>query len=543
VKTLPPDPVTPEPEPTPEASAPRAGANAPWIAFGILLSRIAGLVREHLTARFLGGATMANDVWRTALRMPNLLQNLLGEGTLSASFIPVYTELIHQKKHEEAGRLAGAIFALLFALAAGLSLLGIAAAPVLVAVGSPGFIEDPVKYALAVRCVRIIFPMAGVLVLSAWSLGILNSHRKFFLPYFAPVFWNAAIIATMLWFGARTRPNDLLILLCWGAFSGGILQFLVQLPGVRRVERDLKLRFNLKLPTVRRVLGTATHAIGGRGVVQISGWVDNIFGSLMFNGAIGILGFAQTLYMLPVSLFGMSVAAAELPELARNRDHTNDRVAQRVNVGLTQIAVLVVPSVVGYMVLSDIVVAALYQHGEFTRPDTVAVSYVLIAYSIGLLASTATRLMSSSFFALGDTRTPARIAYLRVALSAAIGGLITAWAHWFAPDNLARWAPAGLALASSVGAWLEWGLLRNKLRERIRGIGIGKSLLIKLGLVALVAAAVGRGIDFVLPDGLNPIIVGVAVLGPYAVIYLVTVHLLGIEARIPLIGRFLPKRR
>ncbi len=540
MKTPLPDPAAPEPEPSPAPESVKSSSgNAQWIALGILLSRISGLVRDMFIARYLGAGRFA-DVWRTALRMPNVLQNLLGEGTLSASFIPVYTDLIHRGKEKEAGRLAGAIFALLFALAALLTLIGIALAPVLVRLGSPGFEGE--KRELAIVCVRIIFPMAGVLVLSAWSLGVLNSHRRFFLPYVAPVLWNAAIIGTLLWFGSRTEPRDLLIRLCWGAFLGGLLQFLVQLPGVLRLQRHLKIRLNLKLKSVQQVLRTATHAISGRGVVQISGWVDNILGSLMFDGAIAILAYAQTLYMLPVSLFGMSVAAAELPELARNRQAAGDVIARRVNAGLAQIAVLIVPSVVGYMLLGDIIVAALFERGQFSAADTISVTFVLIAYSIGLLASTATRLMSSAFFAVQDTRTPARIAYLRVSVSAAIGVLVILWIKYGNPSH-ARFGPIALAAASSIGAWLEWSLLRKKLTSIARGIGLGRMLLLKLGAVAAIAAVIGRGIAYLMPSGLDPILIGVAVLGPYAAIYLMAVHFLGIEARIPLIGRFLPKRK
>ena len=535
----PPEPALAEPEPTPPPQPVKSSGSAQLIALGILLSRISGLVRDVFIARYLGTSSAA-DVWRTALRMPNVLQNLLGEGTLSASFIPVYTDLIHRGKEKEAGRLAGAIFALLFALAALLTIIGIVLAPVLVTVGSPGFTGD--KRELAILCVRVIFPMAGVLVLSAWSLGVLNSHRSFFLPYVAPVLWNAAIIATLIWFGTRESQTDLVILMCWGAFAGGILQFLVQLPGVLRLQRHLKIRLNLKLQSVRQVLRTATHAIGGRGVVQISGWVDNIFGSLMFHGAIAILGYAQTLYMLPVSLFGMAVAAAELPELARDRKAASEAIAKRINAGLSQIAVMVVPSVVGYILLGDIIVATLFQRGDFERADTFAVTLVLIAYSIGLLASTATRLMSSAFFAIQDTRTPARIAYLRVALSAAIGGLIVLWIK-FGNPNHERWGPMGLAVASSIGAWLEWVLLRKKMVTIARGIGLGRVLLLKLGAIAVVAALLGRGITYVLPDGLAPVWIGAAVLIPYAAIYLMVVHFLGMEVRIPFIGRFLPKRR
>lgn len=508
------------------------------MAIGILLSRITGLVREFFFARYLGASLYA-DVWRAALRAPNVLQNLLGEGTLSASFIPVYASLLEKGKEKEAGRLAGAIFALLFAIAGLLALIGVIIAPLLVSIAYPGFEGE--KRALTVTCTRIIFPMTGVLVLSAWTLGILNSHRRFFLSYVAPVAWNAVIIATLLAFGTGRGVADLVVLLAWGALVGGAMQFLVQLPTVLRLERSLKIRLNLKMAGVRQTVKNALPAISGRGVVQISGWVDMFLASFMGHGPVAWLGFAQMLYMLPVSLFGMSVAAAELPELSRQRDAAIDKLRQRVNAGLRQIAVLVVPATVGYFVLGDIVVAALYQSGRFTRADTVMVTLILAGYTIGLLASTATRLFSSAFFALQDTRTPARVAYIRVAISAAIGALVTLYVVLIDRDSL-EYGPVGLAAAAGISAWVEWGLLRRRLHVRVPGVGIGRRLVLQLLAVALGAAAVARGIDFLLPDW-RPILIGLAVLGPYALIYLATVHILGIEARIPLLGRLLPRKK
>ncbi|MGH7468148.1 MAG: murein biosynthesis integral membrane protein MurJ, partial [Longimicrobiales bacterium] len=404
--------------------APSSAGAARWVAIGILLSRISGLAREVLFARYFGTSRYA-DVFRAALRMPNVLQNLLGEGTLSASFIPVYARLLEQGREKEAGRVAGAIFALLLAVAGALTLFGMVAAPLLVRIFFFGFDAD--KQALTVTCTRIIFPMTGVLVLSAWTLGVLNSHRRFFLSYVAPVLWNVAMIATLLWFGFRQPERQLVVTLAWGAFVGGLLQFGVQVPFVLRLERQLRIRLNLKLQGVRDAVRTAGHAVSGRGVVQLSGWADMFLASVMGNGVIAVLGYAQTLYMLPISLFGMSVAAAELPELARNRGAAVELLVQRVNVGLKQIAVLVVPATVGYLLLGDLIVAGLYQRGVFTPDDTFVVTLVLMAYTIGLPASTATRLFSSAFFAMQDTRTPARIAYLRVGVAALLGGLITLW--------------------------------------------------------------------------------------------------------------------
>src|SRR5262245_30670769 len=179
------------------ASARRSSAAAALVAAGIFLSRIVGLIRERVLATYFG-ASLHADVFAAGLRMPNVVQNLLGEGTLSASFIPVYSELLGQGRTKEAGRLAGAMFALLLGIAGAISVIGALLAPLLVAVFAPGFEGE--RRALTIQIVRILFPMTGVLVLSAWALGILNSHRKFFLPYFAPVLWNVAIVAALITF-------------------------------------------------------------------------------------------------------------------------------------------------------------------------------------------------------------------------------------------------------------------------------------------------------------------------------------------------------
>jgi putative peptidoglycan lipid II flippase len=221
------------------------------VAGGILISRLFGLVREASLATFFGAGPHA-DVFRTALRGPSILQNLLGEQALSASFIPVYSRLLAEGRRQEAGRLAGAIFGLLLAVTGGLSMLGMLLAEPLVTVLSAGYLADAARVAageatvdrfpLAVAAVRIVFPMAGLLALSAWCLGILNSHRRFFLPYLAPALWNASIIAVLWWvgaplldeagtFGLPLQARDrLLSAACVGALAGGILQFAAQLP-------------------------------------------------------------------------------------------------------------------------------------------------------------------------------------------------------------------------------------------------------------------------------------------------------------------------
>ncbi|HEX8695220.1 MAG TPA: murein biosynthesis integral membrane protein MurJ [Longimicrobium sp.] len=518
------------------------------VAGGIFLSRIAGFVRQAVFARYLGTSAYA-DVFNAGTRLPNMLQNLLGEGTLSASFIPVYSQLLHQGRKEEAGRVAGAVFSLLFAVAGALALIGIAAAPLLVAVFFPGWEGE--QRALTVRVTRIIFPMTGVLVLYAWTLGILNSHRRFFLSYVAPVFWNAAIIATLLALGGRMDQERLVIALAWGALLGGFLQFGVQLPLVLRLERELKLGWGTRLEGVRETVKNAGPAVMGRGVVQLSGWFDNILASFLAAGALSTLQYAQTFYMLPVSLFGISVAASELPELARQGIAGGEVLRSRASGALERIAFYVIPSVVGYLALGDVAVAALYQRGEFDSGDTLIVYLTLVAFSLGLLATTASRLLSSTFFALRDTRTPARYAMLRVMLSAvlaivlmlqfegvtAFGVRIPAGLFGGVRIDGEPLGPVGIALGSGIAAWMEWGLLRRSLGRRVGSVSPRAREVAKMLAAALAAAAAGWGVRL-LVDGLTPLPQAALVFGTFGVVYFVAAAALGLEQSDAFVRRF-----
>jgi putative peptidoglycan lipid II flippase len=451
-------------------------ARAAWlVGAGIFLSRIAGLVREQVLAFFFGNSAVL-DVWRASLRSPNFIQNLLGEGALSASFIPVYSEMLEHGREEDAGRFAGAALGILTTVAFGIAIVGILLAPFLLPIFFPKW--EPWQVALGIRLVRILFLMTAVLVISAWALGILNSHRKFFISYVAPVLWNLALIATLFVFGGRLgRSGESLVLaLAWGALAGGVLQVGIQLPWVLPVLKHFRLSVSRKVTGVDEAIRNFVPVVAARGVVNLSGLLDTVLAGLLAAGAISAIGYAQQLYLLPISLFGMAIAASELPELSRQRAAKPDAVAGRVGDALARVTFLLVPSSLAYLVLGDVFVAALFERGIFRRVDTVMVYLILMAYSLGLFASSSSRVLSSAFYALRDTRTPARIAYLRVAVS-----LMAGLALMFPLDDVAlesvgpggaagevrRLGAMGLALGASVGAWLEYTILRRKLAQKI----------------------------------------------------------------------------
>jgi putative peptidoglycan lipid II flippase len=525
------------------------------VAAGIFASRIAGLLRDRAIAHVFGVGAHA-DVFRTVLRGPNVLQNLLGEGSISASFVPVYSRLIHEGRTEEAGRLAGAVFGLLLALVSALTLAGILLARPLVAVLVPGFLGDAAavaageldinRFELAVRAVRIIFPMTGVLVLAAWALGVLNAHRRFLLPYLGPVLWNVAIIATLAVAGAslwgpspptaeiRTR---LLFAACWGALAGGVAQFAVQLPLVARLVRGFRLSFSARVRGVREVLAAFGPAVAGRGVYQISAYLDLILGSLLAAGALAALGYAQMLYVLPVSLFGLSVAASELPELSRQtRPEAAEAFNARIRRSLRQIAFMTVPTAVGYLAFGYLLVGALWRTGRFSVADNRLVYLVLAAYATGIVATTWSRLLQNAYFALGDTRTPAKIAGVRLAVSAVCAVPLMFWLDRFEVTGVAaagsndtlRAGAAGLALASGIAAWTELATLTRTLSRKAPGFRPPGAAALKMFALAVLSIAPAAAAWWALPPT-HVILEAFVVVGVFALVYLAGARLAGIS--------------
>ena len=467
----------------------RSGKNASLVGAGILASRIFGLIRERVFAYYFGNSDAA-DAFKAALKIPNLLQNLFGEGALSASFIPVYAGLLGAKNKEEADRTARAAGSILAVVMALLVASGIFATPLLVSLIAPGFTGE--KREATIHMVRILFPGMGILVLSAWCLGILNSHRKFFLPYAAPVLWNLAIIGALVGFGGRLQAYPLAEIAAWGAVAGSLLQFGVQLPFVLRLIERFRFELNVSSKHVGTVIKNFIPGVATRGVNQLSGYIDTVLASFLPTGALAAMSYAQTIYLLPVSLFGMSIANAELPEMARQTgsiETVAGPLRERLDKAMRRVAFFIVPSAAAFLALGDNIVNLLYQTGKFSRADGVYVWLALAGASIGLLAATLGRLYMSAFWAIRDTRTPFRFAAIRVVLTAGLGWLLAfpvpAWLGLQARVGL-----VGLTVSAGIAAWVEFTLLRAALNRRIGKTGLPAVVLAKLWGAALFAAVV-----------------------------------------------------
>jgi putative peptidoglycan lipid II flippase len=496
------------------------------VGAGILLSRLIGFVRQRIFSRYFGLSDSA-DAFNAAFRIPNLLQNLFGEGVLSASFIPVYARLLAESDEEEAGRVAGAVAAILALTTSVLVLLGVLFTPVVTDLLAAGF--HGAKRELTIRLVRILFPGAGLLVLSAWCLGILNSHRKFFLSYTAPVLWNLAMIVTLVAFRGE-REEALAVTLAWGSVAGSALQFGIQLPVVLRLARHVRVRLETRRPQVREVVRNFVPVFLSRGVVQISAYVDAWLASWLGMGPVTGITYAQTLYTLPVSLFGMSVSSAELPAMSSalgDRQEVAGYLRRRLDSGLRRIAFFVVPSAMAFLALGGVICSLLFENGRFTHRDSLYVWGIVAGSAVGLLASTMGRLYSSTYYALRDTRTPLRFAIVRVALTTGLGYLCALpLPKWIGIDP--RWGAAGLTASAGVAGWVEFTLLRRTLNRRIGPTGLPAPLVARLWISAAVAAAAAWALKLAIGTR-HPTVYGAAILCLYGAVYFGATWLFRVE--------------
>lgn len=496
-----------------------------FVALGIFLSRIAGLVRVRIFAHYFGNSD-AGDAFNAALRIPNFMQNLFGEGVLSASFIPVYANLIattHNEKNDlenqiEASRVASVVGSILFTVVSLLVLLGISVTPILIHIVAPGFKDE--KRLLTIQIVRILFPGTGLLVMSAWCLGILNSHRKFFLSYVAPVIWNLTIIAALVLFAKGNTQYDLAKITSWGLVTGSFLQFAVQLPFALKLIKNFTPSLNTQLTNVNIVIRNFFPVVISRGVVQLSAYIDSILASLLPTGAVSTLAYAQTLYLLPIALFGMSISASELPAMSSIKGsdlEINTYLRHRLERGLKKIGFFIIPSVCALIFLGNVIVAAIYQSGKFTVNDVYYVWMVLSGASIGLLASTLGRLYSSTYYSLKDTRTPLKFAFIRVLLTTVLGYLFA----FPLPRILGLnhfWGTVGLTTSAGLAGWVEFYLLRSSLNKRIGKTGLTISYQSPLWISAIIASLFALAVEHTIHT--KPIFVAVVVFLTFGITYL-----------------------
>ncbi len=492
------------------------------VGAGIFLSRLAGFGRDVTIAAFFGTG-IAADAYTAALRIPNTIRNLLGEGTLSASFIPVYSGTLARDADSDSQRLAGTVLSLLLILAAVLSALGVLLAPWITELLVGRWTGDKVE--LTTRLVRILFPMAGFLILAAWCLGVLNSHRRFFLSFAAPTIWNLSQIIGLLtaW---KMGWDPLIVALAWSTLIGAVLQFLIQLPAALRLAGRLRFSLDTAWEPVRIVLWTFGPVVLGAGVIQVSGLLDVFLAGLLADGALATLGYAQRLYYLPLALFGISIAAASLPELSRDAElAASEALRERLRNGFRGVAFNIVPAALALILFGDWIVSLVFQRGNFTVADTTWVHATLGAYAVGLLAASSVKLFASGYHAMLDTRTPVKYAAIGLAVGAVLGASLM-WKYYV----------PGLAFGAALGSWTYLSLLWGGLRKRLGPIftSVDFTYLLKLVAGATAGAAAGLGVESLLepPSGVGSdlttrVIVTLATLVAFGAVYLAVAKLSG----------------
>jgi putative peptidoglycan lipid II flippase len=428
-----------------------------------LLSRIFGFLRDMIVAQ-LFGAGMATDAFFVAFRIPNLLRRLVGEGSLTVSFIPVYSEYLHRKTKEESDGLVQVTFSVLSIFLIMLSLLGVLLSPWIVKAMAYGFTQEPEKFRLTVFLTRVMFPYIFFIGLVAWAMGVLNSHKHFTGPALAPVFLNLSIIACAL--GLYRLLAEPVWALAFGVLLGGGIQLLFQVPFLRRMGIVLKFRFDLSHPGVRRIGALMAPSVLGLAVTQLNVIVNTFLASYLPEGSVSYLYYADRLLEFPMGIFAIAIATAVLPPLCEQAAKgRREEVKETLSFALRLTFFVILPAMVGLIALRTPILNVLFQRGAFTAFSTEMTSQALLCYALGLAAFAGVRIIVPVFYSLQDTRTPVLVAFAALVANAGLGVLL-----------MFPLKHAGLALATSLAAGLNFSLLVIFLHRKIGPLGARRTL-------------------------------------------------------------------
>ncbi len=422
-----------------------------------LLSRILGYLRDMVVAsRFGNGA--AADTFYLAFRIPNLLRDLLGEGSLSSGFIPVFTECLVKKGQKEAAALYSACLGLLLLVLSGVTLLGMTFAPVIVRLIAWGWWDKPEQMAQAVKLTRIMFPFIAFISLSALAMGVLNSMQVFFVPAVAPMMVSIFEIGAV--FLLVPLMHGSIEGLAWGVLLGGLFQFVWQVPTL--VKNGFLHKVVLSItPEIRKIGLLIVPVAFGSGVRQINVLVDQVCASFLADGSIMALYYANRLYQLPLALFGLSIATVALPNMSQAVAEKNmDGLKNTLSLSLRMMILAMVPSTVGLIVLGQPLIRILFQHGQFTAYGTNLTNLALAFFSLGLVFFAGARIVASAFYAMQDTKTPVKVAIMAMILNALLNIILMRYLQ-----------VGGLALATTLASAVNMIVLTYLLRRRLGPLG------------------------------------------------------------------------
>jgi putative peptidoglycan lipid II flippase len=455
-----------EPAPAaPRPPAPRLGRSAGLIGSATMASRVLGLVREQVMA-YLFGAGNAVDAFNVAFRIPNLVRDLFAEGAMSAAFVPTFTRYLGRHGRPAAWRLGNHVVNALVVVTGLLVVLGMVFAAPLVGVLAGDYAQVPGKFELTVQLTRIMLPFLTLVALAAAFMGMLNSLDRYFVPALAPAMFNVgSILCTIALVPVMMRLGwPAIHAMAIGVLVGGLCQLLLQWPLLLREGFAYRPALDPSEPGLRQVLFLMGPGTLGLAATQVNVFVNTWLATGEGTGAVSWLSYAFRLMYLPLGVFGVSIATAALPAISRRvADQDVDGLRQTVTSGLGMMLALNVPATLGLIVLSQPIVALLFERGAFTAADTEATAGALVYYAIGLTGYAVVKIVSPTFYALHESRVPVAVSVLSVLTNAALN---IAFVRWF--------GYRGLALGTSLTALMNAGLLLFLLHRRIDGLGIGR---------------------------------------------------------------------
>ncbi len=437
-----------------------------------LLSRILGFIRDMVVARIFG-AGLGTDAFFVAFKIPNFMRRLFAEGAFSQSFVPVLSEYKTQREHDEIKRLADDVAGTFGAVLLLITIIGVLAAPLLIAVFAPGFIDEPGKYDLATEMLRFTFPYIFFISLTAFAGGILNTYGRFGVPAFTPVLLNLVLISCALWLAPQM--DEPIMALAWGVFFAGLAQLLFQFPFLAKLKLLPRPRFNRNSEGVQKIKTLMIPAIFGSSVAQINLLLDTLIASFLVTGSVTWLYFSDRLVEFPLGVFGIALATVILPNLSRHHAAASTEAFSRtLDWALRWVLIVGTPAMVGLFLLAGPMLTTLFQYGAFSPHDVEMATHSLMAYSIGLMGFILVKVLSPGFFARQDTKTPVKIGIIAMVANMVMNLiLVFPLAH------------AGLALATSLSAFLNAFLLFRVLRRE--GVYNPEAGWLKLGLQVLLA--------------------------------------------------------
>ncbi len=432
------------------------GRNAGIVSFGTSISRIFGLLRDSLIAYFLTDSL--RDIFFLVLAIPNFARRFFGEGALSSAFIPLFSESYKKQGKDSAWKMASSTINITFILLVILTFTGIVLAPLIIKFIAFGF--PPASQEIAVTNLRIMFPFVIFICLQAIFMAMLNSMGHFFIPSFAPLFFNLSVISVALIF--REKLAGYITPLSWGVVAGGFLHMVVQLPVLVKREFKYSLKIDWNSPAIRRMFKLMGPALLAVGIVQINLLIDKIFASTLPAGGISALWYSNRLIQFPLALFGISIAQAVFPTLASHAvDKEREKVKNTLLYSLKLIGLVIIPSSFALIVFGKPVINMLFQRGQFTFAATNSTYFALIFYTVGLASFAGARILASTFHALKDMHTPLNIGMVTVGVNIIL--------NWVLIKSMQG---GGLALATSLASILNFILLIYYLKKHLGQINI-----------------------------------------------------------------------